>query len=391
MKTVTFQNDGIIDPVSIATFGVNAKTSDNPIGYFGTGLKYAIAVLLRDGCDIVIHAGKKKFTFGKQENTIRDQTFNVVTMNKKPLGFTTELGKGWELWQAFRELYCNAMDEEYGSVTDSELKSDRRKTTIVVSGMKFHDCYVNMGNVVLGSEPLYKMNSANIHPAESNYIFYKSIRIYDGFHRSLFTYNVNTNIDISEDRTAKYTFQMQRKIVGAILQLEDEELLEKILLAKPGYFEHEQLDYDDSGIEPSNEFLNVAERLRVHVDLNRSVWKVLRAKRRLPPLATAELTSIQEKMLARAVTFSKQIGYNVDVFPIVTSDQLKSGLMGMAQDKTIYISMDTFGYGTKYLAATLIEEYLHLHTGYDDMTRELQNHLFNDIVSLGEQVIGEPV
>jgi len=37
------------------------------------------------------------------------------------------------------------------------------------------------------------------------------------------------------------------------------------------------------------------------------------------------------------------------------------------------------------------EEYLHLHTGYGDMTRELQNHLFNDLVSLGERVIGEPV
>jgi hypothetical protein len=66
-------------------------------------------------------------------------------------------------------------------------------------------------------------------------------------------------------------------------------------------------------------------------------------------------------------------------------------MMGLAEDKTIYLSIDVFGMGTKYLASTLIEEYLHLHTGYGDMTRELQNHLFNDIVSLGERIVGYPV
>ena len=39
---------GKLDLRSLSTFGLNAKpNTTNPIGYFGTGMKYAIAVLLR--------------------------------------------------------------------------------------------------------------------------------------------------------------------------------------------------------------------------------------------------------------------------------------------------------------------------------------------------------
>lgn len=45
---VIFENPGEIDPRMISTFGVNVKENDSAIGFFGTGLKYAIAILLRN-------------------------------------------------------------------------------------------------------------------------------------------------------------------------------------------------------------------------------------------------------------------------------------------------------------------------------------------------------
>ena len=33
-------------------------------------------------------------------------------MNGERLGFTTDLGKTWEMWQIFRELYSNMLDEQ---------------------------------------------------------------------------------------------------------------------------------------------------------------------------------------------------------------------------------------------------------------------------------------
>lgn len=44
---IIFRNKGVIDPKSITTFGVSSKENPGAIGFFGTGLKYAIAILLR--------------------------------------------------------------------------------------------------------------------------------------------------------------------------------------------------------------------------------------------------------------------------------------------------------------------------------------------------------
>lgn len=61
---ILFQNPGEIDLLSIASFGVSVKEGENPIGFFGTGLKYAIAVLLRTGHRITVMTGPR--VAGKQ-------------------------------------------------------------------------------------------------------------------------------------------------------------------------------------------------------------------------------------------------------------------------------------------------------------------------------------
>lgn len=54
---IVFENEGEIDPQLIMLIGVNVKASDSAIGFFGTGLKYAIACLLRWGEEIEIQSG----------------------------------------------------------------------------------------------------------------------------------------------------------------------------------------------------------------------------------------------------------------------------------------------------------------------------------------------
>ena len=54
---VVFENTGEIDILSISSFGVSVKEGDSPIGFFGTGLKYAIAVLLRHNQKITAYCG----------------------------------------------------------------------------------------------------------------------------------------------------------------------------------------------------------------------------------------------------------------------------------------------------------------------------------------------
>ena len=108
---VKFGNETEIEPEVWSTFGVSVKNGSNPIGMFGTGLKYAIAVLLREGRHISITSAGREYAFDVVEKNIRDKAFNICRCNGKDLPFTTELGKTWELWQAYRELYSNCLDE----------------------------------------------------------------------------------------------------------------------------------------------------------------------------------------------------------------------------------------------------------------------------------------
>jgi len=52
---------------------------------------------------------------------------------------------------------------------------------------------------------------------------------------------------------------------------------------------------------------------------------------------------------------------------------------------TIYFSERVLHQGVKQIAATYIEEYIHLAQGYNDCTYEMQTYLFDLIVSMGEK------
>jgi len=390
MKTVFFANEGEIDPISICTFGVNAKDTDNPVGYFGTGLKYSISIILREGGKITIFSGKKKYAFTKQEKLIRGKLFNIVCMNGDPLGFTTELGKNWKQWQAFRELYCNAKDEN-GGVSDKKVNPKKGQVLVVVESDSFYQCYENMNDFILSTRPYLKTDKCDIHEGGGHFIYYQNIRIYEGREHALYTYNIKKDLVITEDRTAAHTHEVKERAANAIFTCENEDIIFKTIHAPEGTFEW-GLNYDyDATLTPSNLFLDIAESEYRKPTANRSLTKVLNKYRNLPDMNEVELSEVNQIMADRAVSFCKKIGYEVDTYRIIATDSLTGGIMGQAKNNKIYISIDTFGMGTKYLASTLIEEYLHLKTGFGDMTRELQSYLFNEIVNFGELTIGEPV
>ena len=54
---IGMNHTGEIEPLLIRTFGVSVKDSESPIGFFGTGLKYALAILLRERHDVIIQSG----------------------------------------------------------------------------------------------------------------------------------------------------------------------------------------------------------------------------------------------------------------------------------------------------------------------------------------------
>ena len=76
---IVFQNPGLIDLAAVITMGVSVKEGDTPIGFFGTGLKFAIATILRNGGGIELYRGGDKHVFGIEPGTVRGEAFDFVT------------------------------------------------------------------------------------------------------------------------------------------------------------------------------------------------------------------------------------------------------------------------------------------------------------------------
>lgn len=390
---IIFRNKGVIDPRSITTFGVSSKENPGAIGFFGTGLKYAIAILLREGCHIDIYAGPRKLEFGLKRDKIRVDEFDIVTMNKKRLGFTTELGKTWEVWQAFRELYCNCKDEG-GEMFEADELPNRYadETMLVVRGEKFIDAWASRSKIILTSEPIERHEAVHIHPGPSQYVFYRGVRAYTLDRPSEYTYNIQRKVDLTEDRTIKWSWDINNAVRVGLVQSSSAELVKRVVTATNKSFE-QQLDYQ--GVDPSDTFRDTVQKLAQDFDVNLNRTALMAAQLALKDVllgaAAVTLNAVERHRLNKAISFCKAIGYRVDEYPISVCDFLGDTILGLAENDRIYISSRTLMMGTKMLAGTLIEEFIHLKYKLFDETRGLQNFLIDSIVTLGEQITGEPL
>lgn len=393
-KSVIFKNSGLIEIRAITTIGVSVKEGENPFGYFGTGLKYAIGIILRNGCGITVYRGREKFTFGLKETEIRGAPFSIVTMNGEELGFTSAIGKNWELWMAYRELYCNTLDEGGDVYVGEELDPREDLTHIVVTGESFISVHRRKRDFVLQSEPTEVHPGIEIHEFPSKGYFYKGILVGGIPRDSLYTYNLTKQAELTEDRTLKSHFDAEWAVVGAIKSSNNPNIIEKAVTAGEGFYEKDLHFSWSSGTKPSDTFLEVVERLAEsnHPNLNDSARIVMEGYKEKAAPTIVKLTVVQELQLEKAEVFGEVIGlYKKGEYPIVIAETLGKGILGLARKGTIYLAQETFEMGTKMVTITLIEEYIHLKHGHGDMTRGMQNLLFNKIVSLGEELVGEPL
>lgn len=275
MQSVVFETKGTLDVRAITTFGINSKpNSKSPIGFFGTGLKYAIAVLVREGCNVVLWTEGRRITFHKKEAAFRDKKFDFIEMSEARLGFfpsktqlpyTTELGKTWEMWQAFRELYSNTLDEDGETflIEDAlDSKPEKGNTRIVVEGEAFvHEFHEKDKTFLPDGLRIREDWAVQVIDRVSNHIYYRGMRVYDLKEPSLVTYNVLTPIDLTEDRTAKHPYYLDAHIRNAVVRLEAAEVVEKVLTAKEKTYEH-ALDFKAASERPSDTFVYVVKKLK---------------------------------------------------------------------------------------------------------------------------------
>lgn len=381
--TIYFANDGVLDLDTIRVMGASIK-GEGAIGFFGTGLKFAIATLLRTGHDISIQIEGEFHSISSRSKLIRGQEFQVVCLDGEELGYTTELGKNWEPWQAYRELASNNRDERNGIVTPAGLHDDF-DTVIMVSGDGIERAYAERHTIFTEAPVLYSTGDIEIRQGANKRMFYRGIRVAEiGNAEALYTYNILTKQDLTEDRTLAQPYYAGVFIAQAFLQCTDEDIIESAVLAEKGTME-QGISWTQYGT-PGATWMRVVERNRESAKLSsqaREHWYVCE-KDKSKTVRTMVMDAEDKRMLAEARKIAKMVdkAYREDAIYFV--EDLGAHVLGRVIRGEVMISRGAFQ-STELLAGTLLEEYFHLHLGHYDESRAFQNFLINRMIDLAKR------
>ncbi len=383
---IVFKNEGILDINSIITFGVSVKEKESAIGFFGTGLKYAIAVLLRNGCNISIKSGKEVYNFGTEELIVRGKSFPVITMNGDQLSFTTEYGKTWELWQAARELYSNCLDE--GGVVTEEIDDSFPGTQVIVMGESFDLVWKERHTFLLSAPVLWANDKLEVCEGPSEYAYYQGIRAYTLPTRAKFTYNLKTHQKLTEDRALANWWGAQFELTWALASCDNREILESVIINNPEDGE----DWLEAGFSFDNLHTGAAlnELVGFHIrnkteGLNKTLLKEAMNRSLLEStpeeyahnLSQEDVTTIKD-----AIEMVLRAGFDTTTYTIGVVESLGEGETSWAAEDKIYVSRLAMDAGAKKVAAIILLSILKIENGLYTESAEMQEYLLDLVIKL---------
>lgn len=377
---ITFHNPGFLDLNALRLMGISAKTNENPIGFFGTGLKYAIATLLRTGHSITIEIGGTAYPIDVQPTEFRGKHLEIVTLAGEPLGITTDLGRNWTPMMAFRELHSNALDEGGGS-TSGSITAD---TCIRVSGDGIEEAYRNRDQMFLNrkDEPLFSDSRIEIYSGRGYDIFYRGVCVMEAPEPLAFTYNLLEEQALTEDRTAASPASVYAALIEGLIHSDNPDLF-TILGSR--CMETKALAYYYPTFGPR--FLEWSKTQLNNAHLPERLKQMLR-KHFPEDVQSIPLTRHYEATIAAAIAFcNSRLGTDMQQSDFIFVRSLGAGVMGECPASgPMKIAEQAIMNGRNYLAATLYEEWVHRTYGHNDESRGLQQFLFDRLVSLAEQL-----
>jgi hypothetical protein len=258
---IYFSNPGVIDLTGLKTFGLTSKAgASDKIGRFGTGLKYAVAVILRKDGVISIQRGNHKHTLRTLPEEFRGTKTQRVVLDDEPLAFTTDLGRDWQPWMAFRELYSNALDEG-GNVSDIAPDADRDGTVISVDLPAFTAIHDTMEEHFIGPDekPHWESDDIRVFRGATDFVFYRGIAVLKLKKRAAFRYDLKGHVSLSEDRTAQYAFIIHHRIAEAMVKCDVPQILGEVVSTRNEF--EASLDFSEEDVPPpTSEFIAAAAR-----------------------------------------------------------------------------------------------------------------------------------
>lgn len=388
---IFFATNSVLPIEAATTMGVSVKETDGAIGKFGTGLKYAIAGILRLGGSVSITIDGDLYEFTAKAADIRGREFRIVHCNDVPCGFTTELGKHWEPWQLFRELASNTLDEG-GSWSRTSVQ-DR---TVIAVNCREVEAAADTEAVFRRESRLLVDSSygAKVYEGPSKHYYYKGIRAGSFGCVAPVTVDV-TNGSLSEDRLLDLS-TVRTELSWAFrtsVSCDDQLLLSVMAQGQPGDFWVENVSGHHLSELPEHvaTFLAARPKFVHHPAMRRALDIYLKKS------GTGRWEEIAiDARTARLFDAGERLALTVGIDPIPRS---KLHLTRDLDDRTMAVTcMDTrdVWFSTKcalmgrdeFLAGYL-EEAMHAMTGLHDCTREFQNAWIAMVVRLGTEQVME--
>jgi len=204
--------------------GTTKSDDDEKIGQFGTGLKYAIAYLMRTETKFRLFIGTDEVLFSLIESNIAGKDFSEIYLNGESMKITTQYGYQWEAWEAIREIWCNALDEKDGqrkivSSTGHIKGTDGSTTFYIEVTEEIKKVTDNWTDYFLSADALYEDDNVAIYPNTGDAMkLYKNhvlIQTYDVY-KSLFLYDFK-KADLNELRQYRgyLTSDVAKSLLGS--------------------------------------------------------------------------------------------------------------------------------------------------------------------------------
>lgn len=263
--SVHFVTPTALSILDITSMGDSAKRDDpSKIGQFDSGLKYAIALLLRNKVRIEIVVKVKEngdirmirhtFDTSTQRDSITSKEKRIIRVSSHVqledrtghiqkragelinTGFALNLGYNWELWMAYRELWSNMRDEE-GQLyenTHPEIESGTVISLTFQEQSPFHMVfkesikYIN----VTGWSEINKDFGVMDSPDGKLRIFKQGILVHSDDTPSKFMFNIKFG-EIDERRLLRNVSEVESQLASRILCTNNTGFLCKIITEKP--------------------------------------------------------------------------------------------------------------------------------------------------------------
>ena len=415
MKYLKIQNDGVLDTRLIALMGGTTKANDVfKIGQWGSGLKYTLAYLLKNNIDFKIFAGEEQVIVGTETEIIRDEVFEIITINGQRTSVTVNMGgNAWEAWTVIREVWCNALDE------GGALKQTTTEVTGLAGTTTFYiQITEEIKNVILNwskyfihdHEALFESDTYRIYPGGDSLRLYKQgVLIHESNSKfaGLFSYDIR-NADINELREFKGSIELE--LYKALKDANEKVIRQFIENVTDDHYEGQA---DFSGWSFMGKFgkqwaETIGNATLIHqeavdqikardldVDLTASVvvpkkvYKLLSNQfKGVGALRMADKNNEffqthdqeLEKMIKQGLAILETCDYSISpelsfIYGIF-GDKRKLASVNL-DEKVIYVSESMRNSSLFEIVGMLIEENEHFNTGFQDHTREFQQHFIN--------------